>query len=753
MKTIRNIIGAAVLLGLASCSLDEPAFDPVVEDSERKPIVISGTISQEYATRANDTGFCNGDVVGIYIVDYDGETPGTLLNEGNRADNLRFTFDEAAYKWNPAYEIYWKDKNTHIDIYGYYPWGSPEDVENYAFEVEKDQRREAANGQMGGYEASDFLWGKAEDNAPAAAVIHLGFNHMMASARITLAEGIGFEAGEWAAAQKQVIVLNTARKSSINLKTGSVKASDEIPTTGTIPYKDGDDYRAIIVPQTVPADTELISVTIDGESYFLKKSEDFTYYPGKQHNFTVTVNKRTAGGGLEFVLTSESITVWENDPVSHDAIAREYVVINVPEAGTLDKCIEEAGKDLTKVRNLKITGQINSRDFAVMKYKMDRLSAINLKEVTIVAGEGGDLGEDMGYEPNKDDEIPANAMNKKESLTSLVLPDRLKYISGISGGNRGAFAECVNLSGSLTIPEGVEEIGYAAFADCTSLTGTLTLPSTLKRIGRAEGYDPSWDGAFKNCNFVCELKIPDSVVEIGLGSFLMCKNLYGELRLPDGLELIGADAFAYCENLSGSLVIPQGVSVVPRGCFDSTWLGGTLTLHDGIISIETDAFANTGLKGELRLPKDLEVISHSAFYNCDFSGVLVLPENLYTIGDKAFAYNWRLMGTLEIPENVISIGAGAFAKCRSLEGIIFPEGLESIRYNTNWNDDGGAFQDCFGIGRIVCKGTIPAYVMEGAFHGVAKDNFTLEVPESAIQHTRPLSAGKISSVFPLIVIL
>ena len=67
MKTIRNIIGAAVLLGLASCSLDEPAFDPVVEDSERKPIVISGTISQEYATRANDTGFCNGDVEGIYI--------------------------------------------------------------------------------------------------------------------------------------------------------------------------------------------------------------------------------------------------------------------------------------------------------------------------------------------------------------------------------------------------------------------------------------------------------------------------------------------------------------------------------------------------------------------------------------------------------------------------------------------------------------------------------------------------------------
>ena len=100
------------------------------------------------------------------------------------------------------------------------------------------------------------------------------------------------------------------------------------------------------------------------------------------------------------------------------------------------------------------------------------------------------------------------------------------------------------------------------------------------------------------------------------------------------------------------------------------------------------------------------------------------------------------MGTLEIPENVISIGAGAFAQCRSLEGVIFPEGLESIRYNTDWYEDGGAFQGCYGIGRIVCKGTIPAYVQDGAFHGVPKDNFTLEVPESAIAQYQAATGWK-----------
>ena len=731
MKALRYIIGAAALSAMASCALDEPTFEPLEGEEGLKPIVIAGRIDQEYATRANDEGFCNGDVVGIYVVDYDGDTPGTLQNEGNRADNVRFTFDEAAYKWNPAYEIYWKDKKTHIDIYGYYPWGAPEDVENYAFEVEKDQRREAANGQMGGYEASDFLWGKAADNEPTAAVIRLGFNHKMASVRVTLAEGIGFEEGEWAAAQKQVIILNTARKSSINLKTGVVTASDEIASTGTIPYKDGDDYRAIVVPQTVPSGTNLLSVTVDGESYFLKKSEDLVYNPSKQHNFTMTVNKRAAEGGLEFVLTSESITVWENDPVSHDAIAREYVVINVPEAGTLDKCIEEAGKDLTKVRNLKITGQINSRDFAVMKYKMERLSALNLKEVVIVAGNysmNNETDPELEYDSNEDDEIPNNALNSKLSLTSIVLPDQLKKIG------HDSFADCSSLSGSLIIPEGVVSIGKPAFGRCTNFNGSLTLPSTLEQIGENGMASMShWDGAFFNCGFVCELKLPENLRIIGSGSFGECKNLYGELRLPDGLEIIGGKAFNGCQNLIGDLTIPQGVTVIPDNCFDGCWLGGNLTLHDGITSIGIAAFSNNGFKGELRLPKDLEVISAEAFYNDDFSGTLVLPKNLYVIGDMAFAYNWRLMGTLEIPENVLSIGAGAFAKCRSIEGVIFPEGLESIRYEASYFEDGGAFQDCFGIGRIVCKGTIPAYVMEGAFNGVAKDNFTLEVPESAIQ--------------------
>lgn len=722
----------AALFVATSCVKDEVSVNTEFE-TQRK-ISLSGEISQLYQTRVNDSGFCDGDAIGVYIVDYDGSNAGPLLNNGNRADNVKHTFDEAAYHWDSAYDIYWKDSRTHIDIYGYYPFGSPDNVSAYSFEVQKDQSTSAANGKLGGYEASDFLWGKAENIAPTDQVIRLKFGHILSSVRVTLAEGTGFEDGEWAAADKAVLVLNTTRTSSIDLATGEVTATGTPASTGTIPYVSGSDYRAIVVPQEVAAGTALLSITVAGSSYEFVKNEAVVYTPSKQHNFTITVNKRAAGN-YEFVLSSESITVWENDAVSHDATAREYIVIDVAEPGTLDACIEAAGKDIAKVQNLKVTGQINSRDFAIMRYMMINLRALNLKEVEITPyhhnedEENGRLfgREEYFYDAHEALTIPSNALYSKTTLTSIVLPDKLVSI------NDAAFSGCTNLSGSLIIPEGVVSIGKASFWNCKGFTGILSLPSTLKNIGYEKGYMGYWDGTFAFCRFVCELKIPDSVTEIGMGSFQNCTGLYGELRLPENLELIGEGAFGGCTNLTGSIEIPQGVTIVPDGCFNNCGFNGNLTLHDGITAIGTDAFAGTHLKGELNLPRELEVLSDGVFYNCDFSGELILPKKLRTIGDRCFAYNWRLMGTLEIPENVQTIGAGAFAQCRSIEGVIFPEGLESIRYEPSYYENGGAFEDCFGIGRIVCKGTIPAYVQEGAFNGVAKDNFTVEVPESAVQ--------------------
>ncbi len=311
--TTYSLLTALVLAGCSEDMLKTPGQDTAGLGT----INITGEINQVATTRVNDDGFADGDVMGVYIVDYEGNNPGTLLTKGNRGDNVRHTFDEAAYRWNSAYDLYWKDKHTRIDVYGYYPFASPDDVNNYKFTVKTNQATVPSDGTMGDYEASDFLWGKVEGVEPTSSVIRLPMTHRMANARVTLTEGSGFADGEWSETSKEVLVSNTVRDALIDIATGSVKPDGDVSTTSIIPSKRGDEWRAIVVPQTISAGTTLFNITIDGIPYRFSKGEEFTYVAGKMSNFTIRVDKKELTGDFKLTLVSESITAWESDLVSH----------------------------------------------------------------------------------------------------------------------------------------------------------------------------------------------------------------------------------------------------------------------------------------------------------------------------------------------------------------------------------------------------------------------------------------------------
>lgn len=695
-NTIIYLAAMVVALLLGACSDD--MFEEGGQQHSNDRIQLSGDIDQLAVTRVNDNGFCNGDVMGVYIVDYDGGTPGTLKTSGNRGDNVRHTFDEPNYRWNSAYDLYWKDKHTHIDVYGYYPFADPESVDDYQFEVKRDQSKPSENGEMGGYEASDFLWGKVADVAPTTSVIRLPMKHRMSNACVTLVEGSGFADGEWASTDKIVLTANVARKASINMADGTVKTAGSAENTMTIPSRNGNEWRTIVVPQTVQAGTTLFSITIGGVPYKFAKNENLEYVAGKMMKFGIRVDKKAGSGQYQLTLISESITPWENDLVSHDATAKEYVVVNCPTAGELKDAIAAAKLDYTKVTNLKVTGEINASDFNFMRNSMKALEALNLKEVTI--------GETVN---GRKDEIPAGAMSGTK-LNYLVLPDRLKIVG------YGAFRGCTYLVGSLIIPEGVTEISREAFQDCTGLDGTLTLPSTLKTIGYY---------AFDNCSSLTgNLYLPEGLETIGDFAFENCKGFYGELHLPESLKEIRRGAFRYCRGFTGDLSIPQKLNAISEMVFEDCRFNGHLNLYDGITGIGESAFLNCSFRGELVLPNNLKTIGKSAFYSNYFSGTLHLPSSLLTIGEQAFALNYLLTGILEIPEKITNINNEAFLACSDIEGLVFPANIETI--------GNGAFGGCNGIGSIVCKGAEPAYVKSKAFNGVPKDNFTVEVPESAV---------------------
>lgn len=666
MRTIINnsLFCLLAMVAATLCGCSDSIFDDEAQN-DGGSIRLAADIEQLSVMRVNDCGFCDGDMMGVYVVDYEGGNPGTLKLKGNRGDNVRYTFDEAANKWTGAYELYWKDGHTPVDVYGYYPFAAPESIEDYQFEVQKDQSKASSSDEMGGYEASDFLWGKVDEVAPTSSVIRLPLSHRMSNARVTLLQGTGFTAEEWAATEKIVLVQNVARKASINLANGTVRKAGEVEPTATLPSCVGNEWRAIVVPQTVPQGAALFSITIGGTPFKFTRPNDFEYKAGHMMNFSIRVDKQQESGQYKLTLVSASVSEWESDLVSHNATAKEYVVVNAT-PGKLKEAITALGKDYTTLRNLKITGEINAEDFYFMRDHMPRLTALNLKEVRIKAmckpGEG-----EEGY----DDQIPGSAFyyqhtnGGSQSLTRIILPDRLRAI----GGN--AFYGCNNLTGSLVIPEGVTEIRRGAFNGCSGLNGTLTLPSTLRKLGNNWNSDTAdegtdyYGGVFQNCsNLTGNLVLPNNLELIRGYCFAACSGLYGELRLPEKLKHMGRSAFSFCPGLTGSLTIPQGLSTIPVEAFSNSGFNGTLTLHDGITNISILAFNNCHFKGELRLPKNLRTISERAFTNNDFSGELKLPPSVEHIGSYAFTNNWRITGILSIPEGVVSIGQEAFAGCK-----------------------------------------------------------------------------------------
>ena len=706
-KHINIFIYIAITVCVVLCAgCAEGLFGEDCTQHGTRRIELSGEIDQVAVTRVNDGGFCDGDGMGIYIVDYKAGTPGTLQQSGNRADNVCYTYDEANRKWNSDYDVYWKDFHTHIDVYGYYPYAHPESIDNYTFNVQRDQSTATADGKMGGYEASDFLWGKLSDVAPTSAALRLLLRHRMSSACVKLLKGDGFTDSEWEGMDKTVLVTNLARKASINMTDGTVKVAGDVEKLATIPLQVNDEWRTVVVPQTVLAGITLFNITIGGVPYKFTKNEPLTYVSGKMMKFNIRVDKTEGHGKYRLTLVSESIAPWENDLQSHDATATEYVVINST-AGYLKDSIAASHKDLTKVKRMKVTGTINARDFRIMCDSMPNLTALNLKDVRIKGVSSYMFGGRYWLSDKaEDDVLPVRCFEYKKTLTSFMFPDVLKRI------NPRAFADA-GLKGSLNIPEGVVEIDWGAFGS-NEFTGILTLPSTLKKIG---------DGAFSNDAFICPLNLPDGVEEIGDGCFDNCRNLYGNLILPSHLKKLGSGAFRGCTGLKGDLVIPKSLTRISWRAFESCGFGGRLQLHDGITVIGESAFYGNGFIGELELPKGLTELYGGNFKGNNFSGSLKIPKGLTNISDGAFSY-CTFEGEVEIPEGIMCIHKRTFYNSKNLQKIILPSKLELI--------DEAAFQDCKSLRVIECKSTVPPVVNSTAFDGVPLEDLTVIVPGSAL---------------------
>lgn len=291
-------IAISLLTVMAGCSSSSDEEPPV---AQLIPINLSCSIArQETISRTTDYGFEAGDRIGLYVVNYNGSTPGTLQNNGNHVNNMRFTYSDT---WTPESPIYWKDEETKADFYLYYPYGTPTTLEAYPFSVKENQSSES------NYKASDFLWGKTSGIAPTEKAINITAKHVFSCALIKVKAGNGFTEESLAASQMQVSINGVKTGATVNLHNGTVTATGN--PVNIIPLKEDGNYKALIVPQAITSDN-LITITIDGREFKLKK--DFTFVSGKRHTFTVTVSKTSNGINV-------NIGNWEDDDTDNGGTA------------------------------------------------------------------------------------------------------------------------------------------------------------------------------------------------------------------------------------------------------------------------------------------------------------------------------------------------------------------------------------------------------------------------------------------------
>ena len=730
MKFTRILLLALTLL-FAACAKEHILDGEIDTGAEGLiPLNIDGSISQVH-TKATASGFVDKDALGLFAVNYtaNNTVPGVLEPTGNQADNVKYIFDESGHKWNPVKPVYYKDVNTNVDLYVYYPYFQGiTDVSTYGFEVQKDQSTAATDGKLSGYEASDWMWGKAAEVTPTESRIAVTLKHKLSAVQVSLNEGTGFATDEFAALEKSVIVTNTTRKATLNFATGAVAAVGEPQADGIVmcPQADGS-FRAIVVPQTVTANTKLFAITVNGISYNFKQGADVSYQAGKQMVVNININKKTPTGDYELTLGGFTITEWKEDLNSHGGEARQYYVVNVETPGTLGALIAAAGKNPDKIRNLKVSGNVNRDDFNFMCSNMEILEAVNMKEAILVKddhrfycntydacypiyvnlfGEPDDIS--VSYEAHWNRElsgvIPAGAFYNKSSLTYFSFPEDVSIIG------EQAFIG-TKLAGALVIPDGVQVVGTCAFYG--TLVTSVSFPMGLRLVGH---------GAFNGCHSLSgSLLLPNALTYIGPCAFESC-NFSGYLSLPDDLTYIGYQAFGDAGNFTGDLVIPSGIKKLEASVFCYSKFTGKLVFDGEVTSIGENAFQYCGLSGELVIPEGIATIPDNSFSDNNFSSI-ILPSTVKQINGGAFSRN-NWLENISFPEGLLVIGRSAFNSCGNLLSLDLPSSLQTIQSY--------AFEGCYYISSIKCKAIEPPTVMTDAFRGVGKDNFAIEVPEQSI---------------------
>lgn len=349
---------------------------------------------------------------------------------------------------------------------------------------------------------------------------------------------------------------------------------------------------------------------------------------------------------------SGNFPIWEkalNNSVSvlrGNKVVKQHIIssstvskmINISVPGTLSTLLTSIEKN--SITNLTLTGNIDARDFRIMRDSMPVLSVLDISGVSIVAYSGSEgTGYSSSYPAN---EIPEYAFYVTgeapgtyiSELTSIILP-----LTTTSVG-RMAFTFCSSLT-SVFISASVTQIGQLAFVGC----------------GATINVDPA-NPNYSSDNGVLYDKAKMTLIQCPL-------TMTGNYNVPSTVNSIAMYGFCFCDKLT-SVNVPSSVSSI--GMFAFTSCSGMINIdsnnpnyksQDAVLfnkSGSTLIQCPTSKSGSYSIPSSVDSIGNNAFYNCSLMTALSMPSSISYIADLAF-YNCSGLTSITVNSLPVSLSS------------------------------------------------------------------------------------------------
>lgn len=271
MKTKLMLLSACAIMTV-SCSQETDEFmnNQSVEPAG-EPVTFSASFG-DGTTRATETAFETGDLIGVWAAQANSAGTATLMSSGNYADNRPYRYSAGSFQATGT-AITLTSGSNGLAYYAVYPYSTQfTNTANITFSVKTDQSTHAA------YTASDLC--TAQTNPTTDRTVNLTFNHAMSRIMVRLT-------GNLTNKRVSVKLKNVLTTTTLNLQTWRFNTSGSNAATDIQMLEESPNvFVGLIAPQIISANQNLLEVTVNGNPQLVSFDYEMTMKSGRQTTFT-----------------------------------------------------------------------------------------------------------------------------------------------------------------------------------------------------------------------------------------------------------------------------------------------------------------------------------------------------------------------------------------------------------------------------------------------------------------------------------